>query len=281
MTISNSPVRFTLPTTAQPFKNCFILSVTPVMAQQWLKANNFNRPLKPRLVDKYVSQMCNGNWQRTHQGIAFDFKGTILDGQHRLWAIVQSGCTLPMLIFLNESRRVHESIDGGKPRSLLDVIRLELCDNTIKNHHILVAKSMWAGRDCVNQDHLTAVDVCRLLRTFNEPIRFAVDLLGNSYVKNVVVMGVIARAYQSVDHASLYEFCNILLNGYGVHSGMNYILQFRNWILGLRDRQEATRRDIYKRTETVLKAFLNNQETCDMIADHVEYYPLYGNQTDK
>jgi hypothetical protein len=46
----------------------------------------------------------------------------------------------------------------------------------------------------------------------------------------------------------------------------------------LKDRQEATRRDIYKRTETVLDAFLKNRTTCDMVAEHAEYYPLYGNK---
>jgi hypothetical protein len=77
-------IMFTLPYSAQPYSNGFILNVTPAMAQQWLKHNDFNRPLNQRLVEKYAGQMRAGNWQRTHQGIAFDSRGIILDGQHRL-----------------------------------------------------------------------------------------------------------------------------------------------------------------------------------------------------
>jgi hypothetical protein len=268
---------FTLPANAKPYTNCYLLVVTPEMARQWLNRNSFNRPLKPRLVDKYVRQINAGNWHRTHQGVAFDPLGVIVDGQHRLWAIVQSGKAVPILIFLNEDSSVHESIDGGRSRSLLDVVRLELRDNTIKNRHILVAKAMWAGRYCANQDDLTAAEVGNLLRNFHSPIRFAVDLLERSNVENNVVMGVLARAYQTVPQEQLLEFSRILRTGNGSHPSTKIVLAFRNWLLCLKDRQEATRRDIYKRTETVLDAFLKNQTTCDMVADHKEFYPLYGN----
>jgi hypothetical protein len=267
---------FTLPSHAKPYPNCFLLNVTPEIAYQWLKLNNFNRPLKQRLVDKYVRQIRAGNWCRTHQGVAFDSQGVILDGQHRLWAIAQSGQSVPMLIFLNENLSVHESIDGGKPRSLLDVIRLELRDQTIKNRYILVMKAMWAGRCCVNQNDMTSIEMSNLLRRFHKPVRFAVELLEHSNVANNVVMGVLARAYQTVSQERLIEFCCILRDGDGSHPSTKLIVQFRNWLLRLKDRQEATRRDIYKRTEIVLGAFVKNAVTCDMFADHKELFPLYG-----
>jgi hypothetical protein len=268
---------FTLPSNAKQYENCFILNVTPELAQQWLRYNDFNRPLKLRLVEKYVRQIRSGNWQRTHQGVAFDSHGVILDGQHRLWAVAQSGQAVPMLIFLNENLTAHESIDGGRPRSLLDVVRLELRDNTIKNRHILVVKAMWAGQCCVSQNDMTATEVSNLLRNFHKPVRFAVELLERSNVENNVVMGVLARAYQTVPHEQLFEFSRILRNGEGTHPSTKIVLQFRDWLLRLKDQQEATRRDIYKRTETVLEAFLKNAVTCDMVANHKEFFSLYGN----
>jgi len=267
---------FTLPANAKQYVNCFLVIVTPEMAQRWLQKNSFNRPLKPRLVDNYVRQIQSGNWRRTHQGIAFDEEGVVLDGQHRLHAIIRSGQAVPMLIFLNENQSTHESIDGGKTRTLLDVVRLELLDDTIKGKHICVLKAMWAGRYCKNQNHLSAVEVISMYRRYHLAVRFAVDMLENNASNDTTVMGVIARATFSVPKEKLLEFCNILRTGNGDHPSTDIVLEFRNWLDRQRDRQEATRREIYKRAETILTAFLNNETSYQLPRDHKELFPLYS-----
>jgi len=270
---------FTLPHNAKPYTNCYIVTVTPDMAKEWLRNNNFNRPLKPRLVEKYVRQILEGNWQRTHQGVAFDEKGIVIDGQHRLHAIVKTGQNVAMLIFLNESQLVHETIDNGKNRSLLDVVRLELHDNTIKGKHISVLKAMWAGRFCKNQDDLTAIEICNMLRRYDNAVRFAVDVEADiPGVNDTVVMGVIARAYQTVPTERLLEFCRLLRGYESNHATASLIQEYRAWLLRLRDRQEATRRDVYKRTEAILDTFLKDATTCDMFSDYKELYPIHGNR---
>ena len=45
--------------------------------------------------DPWIARdMKAGHWRLTHQGIAFDPAGVLIDGQHRLWAIVESDTTL-------------------------------------------------------------------------------------------------------------------------------------------------------------------------------------------
>ncbi|HBT77301.1 MAG TPA: hypothetical protein DEB39_10360 [Planctomycetaceae bacterium] len=270
---------FALPENAKPYTNCFIVTVTPAMAKEWLKHNSFNRPLKPRLVDKYVRQILAGHWQRTHQGIAFNAEGIIIDGQHRLTAIIKTGQSVPMLVFLNENKLAHESIDNGKTRSLLDVVRLELNDNTIKSKHISALKAMWAGRFCKNQDDLTAVEISNMIRRYNGALRFAVDMTDIPGVNDAVVMGVLARAYLTVPAEQLLEFCRILRGYDSEHPTASLIREYRTWLLTLRDRQEATRRDVYKRTQAILAAFLKNETTCDMFRDQTEMFPIHGNRT--
>ena len=269
----------TLPENAKPYTNCFIVTVTPELAREWLKHNNFNRPLKPRLVDKYARQILEGHWQRNHQGVAFDGNGILIDGQHRLYAVIKTGQSVRMLVFLNETQMAHESIDNGKIRSLLDVVRLELHDNTLKSKHISALKAMWAGRFCKNQDDLTAVEVGNMLRRYNSAVRFAVDMTDIPGVNDAVVMGVLARAYFTVPAERLLEFCRILRGYDSEHPSTGLIRNFRAWLLGLRDRQEATRRDVYKRTQAVLAAFLKNETTCDMFRDQTEMFPIHGSRT--
>jgi hypothetical protein len=267
---------FKLPANVQPYQCCFIVNVTPEMARTWIMKNNFNRPVKQRLVDDYARQIEAGNWRRTHQGIAFDEEGVVLDGQHRLLAIIQSGKTVPMLIFTNENQASHESIDGGKKRSLLDVVRLELLDNTIKMKHLCVLKALWAGRFCKNQNHLTSTEIIAMYRRYHVAARFAVDMLDFPGIDDTTIMGVVARATYTVPREKLLEFCNILRSGTGDHPSAGVILEFKTWFDRLGDRQEATRREIYKRAESVLQAFLNSESQCELPRDHKEYFPLYS-----
>lgn len=73
--------------------------ITPAMAEKWLATpNTKNRKLRQRTVEAFAADMRRGKWHITHQGIAFDEAGNLLDGQHRLAAIVKSGCTIEMLV---------------------------------------------------------------------------------------------------------------------------------------------------------------------------------------
>lgn len=63
--------------------------VTPAMANEWLKRNNpLNRSLNQASIDRYVSEMLNDTWDYTHQAVAFDRDDVLIDGQHRLTALV-------------------------------------------------------------------------------------------------------------------------------------------------------------------------------------------------
>jgi hypothetical protein len=64
--------------------------VTPVKAGEWLQANTPNRPLSKPIVKAFAEAMRRGEWVVTHRGIAFDTNGVLVDGQHRLAAIVEA-----------------------------------------------------------------------------------------------------------------------------------------------------------------------------------------------
>ena len=267
---------FTLPKSAKPFTNAFLVNVTPELARQWLLLNNFNRPPRPDLVMDYVRQIRDGRWCRTHQGIAFTGNGTLLDGQHRLFAVVETGVTVPMLIFTNESLENHLAIDGGKRRSALDVVRLEIRSNSIKAKHISTVKAMVAGVFCKSQNHLSSQEVVELLRRHYLAVDWAVEHLGKAKeIGNPTVLGVIARAHTCVPAERLLEFCS-LLTGHGNHPSMPLICGLRDFIASQRDRAEDTRRAIYRRTQYVLQAFLNGETTCDFPPYNKELFPLYG-----
>lgn len=73
--------------------------ITPAKAKEYLEHNTDNyRSLSQKTVHVYAADMRNGCWQTNGEPIAFDENGTLLNGQHRLNAIIESGTSITMLV---------------------------------------------------------------------------------------------------------------------------------------------------------------------------------------
>lgn len=93
--------------------------VTPVTAAHWLEHNSQrNRRVLQNVVNKYAREMASGAWNCDNgQPIVFGKDGNLYDGQHRLHAIVQSGVTLRLFIYVAERLdNLIETIDTGEKR---------------------------------------------------------------------------------------------------------------------------------------------------------------------
>ena len=101
-----------------------IVNVTPDLASEWLDRNQGNRNLRMSRVAAMAEDMRAGTWQLTHQGIAFDEDGNLLDGQHRLAAVVKSGETVQMMVTTGLKRgEVMAVLDSGLVRAAEDSLR--------------------------------------------------------------------------------------------------------------------------------------------------------------
>lgn len=73
--------------------------VTPEEAERWLLARHpLNRAVAPKVVARYADDIKAGRWRLTHQGIAFDDQEKLIDGQHRLSAIVRAGLGIWLVV---------------------------------------------------------------------------------------------------------------------------------------------------------------------------------------
>ena len=101
----------------------YYIDVTPVLAQEWLEHNvDNNRHVRPSLVWKYAYDMKNGNWGINTDAIAFNANGQLINGQHRLNAIIRANVTVPMLVVfdLPVSKDDLMNIDRGGGRTIAD-----------------------------------------------------------------------------------------------------------------------------------------------------------------
>ncbi|MBD2704439.1 hypothetical protein IC229_27610 [Spirosoma sp. BT702] len=98
--------------------------VTPEIAETFLVHNIHNRPLTPGHVNFLAEQMRAGVWEMTYDPIRFGESGRLMDGQHRLTAIVKSGIAQKLLIIRNLPDKLFRVLDTGKNRSAADVLSI-------------------------------------------------------------------------------------------------------------------------------------------------------------
>lgn len=105
--------------------------VTPEKAAQWLEKNMANRNVSQRTVERYAADMAAGKWQMNGEPIIFNDQA-LLDGQHRLSAVVHAGVPVDMLVVNGVSCEAFRTIDSGKARTFahtLSALGHKNCNN--------------------------------------------------------------------------------------------------------------------------------------------------------
>jgi len=98
--------------------------MTPGLALALLELNVNNRHLHPDRVDMFAEDMRSGDWHANNQGIGIGRDKVLYDGQHRLWAVVKSGCTVPMLVSTGLAEHARPTIDQGRPRTVGNALQM-------------------------------------------------------------------------------------------------------------------------------------------------------------
>jgi hypothetical protein len=102
-----------------------IVTVTPELAEQLLGRNTHNRNVNTRIVAKYARDMKNGEWEFNGEAIKIADDGTMLDGQHRVLAVIEADVAIDMLVIEGLKRQTQNTMDDGRKRSLADALRLK------------------------------------------------------------------------------------------------------------------------------------------------------------
>lgn len=101
-----------------------IMRVTPQMARNWLTLNTSNRHLNKDAVQRFSSDMRSGRWLYNGESIKFDREGRLIDGQHRLTAIVNSDAVVEMLVVTGLEPLAQQTIDVGRPRTTGQILHM-------------------------------------------------------------------------------------------------------------------------------------------------------------
>lgn len=101
-----------------------LVFVSPNIAKMLLKdLYDEQRPYHDTYAQRYAADMAAGLWNTDNpQPIIISDTGKVIDGQHRLHAVIISGCTVPMYIARGASENTYKVVDSGQTRKVPDRI---------------------------------------------------------------------------------------------------------------------------------------------------------------
>jgi hypothetical protein len=97
--------------------------VDETLAAQILEGNSNNRPLSDAHAKRIARQMSNGLWKINGETVKIGSTGDVLDGQHRLWAVIYAKVRVWLIIVFGVQPDAFSTIDTiRKSRSGSDVL---------------------------------------------------------------------------------------------------------------------------------------------------------------
>lgn len=124
-----------------PAPKVYRVLVTSPMAQVMLSRNTRNRRPRASDITYYGNAMNEGAWLLTHQPIAFDVNGVLIDGQQRLGGIVESGVAADLFIMCGMPPESFEVVDTHRKRTAADMLHVQ--GETQETRLAAVCRLLW------------------------------------------------------------------------------------------------------------------------------------------
>lgn len=100
-----------------------IRTITPDEARRLLAKNKGNRPISESHVALFAGEILKGRWALNGSSIVLN-GDRLIDGQHRLHAIIRANKPIQTVIVEGVSSDVFDTIDVGKKRKTADVLAI-------------------------------------------------------------------------------------------------------------------------------------------------------------
>lgn len=234
--------------------NATIEHITPDIARSYLATMKTNRKPSRPVVNRYASDMKNGLWQLTGQGIIFDEEGRLSDGQHRLLSVIESGVTVDFLVIRNEptDSYLHDRGRSRTTKNSFEVLGMEpwKCSHTM----IGVLNALLDFHGKTDNYALSDSVISEFLDDNEEMLRKASSLVGRQMYRAGVVAAIFCCLFNKKNEEKLGKFLEILDSGISYGIGESSPLVLRRTILDAR--VGANRATLSKRGGHLANRFL-------------------------
>jgi hypothetical protein len=114
--------------------------ITPDLAREYLEMNfSNNRSLTKTTVARYTALMKGGMWKLSTDAIGFDVEGSMVNGQHRLTAVIASDTDQPFVVLRGLPVENATVFDMGKRRMMHE--RLTVAGHQLSAHACAIIRN--------------------------------------------------------------------------------------------------------------------------------------------
>ena len=240
--------------------------ISPDKARDYLATNVCNRACSKAAVKRWSDTMKAGAWRLSSDAIAFDWNGVLINGQHRLNALIATDVTMPFLVAFNFPPESKNALDVGKKRSLHEILTIN--GYAIGINEVAICKFImtpWDKGTVARPDHeVHRAKLKRVHQRLKSEIDFVVEQTKFKEFAAPEMAALVLLLARCQDPEILCDFIG-LLRGRGRLDGT---IKKQDGIVGLyRDHTIRTRArgfrvsgmDTYKLLATVAYKFLNGE----------------------
>lgn len=261
--------------------------VTPEMALGWLQDNVSNRQMKESVWRRYAKDMKQGFWELNGEAVKISSNGELLDGQHRLQAIVFNNKPIETFVTTGLPPETFHTLDNGRMRTAADVfyIRKEKFPTVLAACCRLLFSYEKGDRDLQKgawrkREGISTAEVENLLKR-HTGLRLSIAAtypLGNSTLVPLSVAGFAHYIFSRINKNKAFEFFNRLQTGEDMKKG-HPVLTLRNYLLQEFEEGNRGRHSQTKHVALLFKtwqAFIDGEELHKVDWNRGEPFPLLG-----
>ncbi len=233
-----------------------VLVITPEMAGDWLLRNEVNRTLTVLAVNKYAGIITRGDWSLNGESIKFDWNGKLIDGQHRLNAIIQTDTPVQSLVIFGAAPESYTTLDQGRKRSVGDILKMQYEEPDHANYSSLLS---WYWKFTTNRtnspDYYPTTDQSLAIYKAHPGLGDSLRVTDTKHFKIIgsrVALALCHYILHDLDPEGAEEFFEKLGTGAGLPA-LSPILKLRERLINTR--VSKTNMPTYEKIAIIIKAW--------------------------
>jgi len=233
------------------------IQMTPELALKIKTTRNgHNRPLYPKTAENYTIAMKHGDWEFVGDPIRFAFDGHLIDGQHRIEAIILSGTNQIFSAIKGLPKTAVGKCDIGRKRGVGDTGMLVYG----WKQGTLMASILGALCSlCTNRHHqITSSLANKIYQIYKKEVDEVIVHSKSAHLKNLKMSTVLAcfAFAAKVSFEKIMQYEEAYLKGENLPRAHPMLL-LRDYMLSGRAMDEKKRQNGYKVSIVTLNALMN------------------------
>ena len=267
--------------------------VGPELADKWLATDSNNRKLMNEKVHRYAALIHSEDWVASQaiQPVCIDWNGNLIDGQHRLHAIIETGIAVVIDVVFGCDPELKRYIDTGASRTIAQILYMTEDDPVIrcKSIHAL-AREISIKIDHMHRD-FSPEEMKQIIMRRYYVYKHVYDYYLSPYQKPKVAASYALRGMVSLDANNIRQdlvvaFYRCMNTNADAPQGKNgkAVRDFSDWYVstnkgrtGINAHVKTATDEVYQRLQKAFYLFANNKKTT---SKQGELYPLTSDMLD-